>query len=350
MLRKCFGMFLTLSFGMVLTPFVMADQAETINMKFQNAPAGKSNVVGNIDGKPITYDQVFKPIENEIYDAQFKVFEVKQMALQNMALEIYMNKDPRKKGMSNDDFLSKVLMANKAVSAAEIDAFIVEKQIPKAQINDDLKSRVQQHLMNELRRDVIQHYLAEQSKKSPIIYHFEEPKAPFRDIKVAHSPTMGPANAKVTIVEFSDFQCPYCAMASKIIHDLQIKYKDKVKVVFKNYPLPFHKDAKVASVAGMCAENMKKGSFWKMHDQFFANQEKLALNDIVAMGVGVGLKKEDFEKCITNNKYLNLVEADIALGNSIGIEHTPTFFINGKLFSKKVQLERMHEYIDRELK
>jgi protein-disulfide isomerase len=153
----------------------------------------------------------------------------------------------------------------------------------------------------------------------------------------------------VTLVEFSDFQCPYCAKGATILGQLKKKYGKKVKIVFKNFPLPFHNHAEKAAVAGLCANEQSPDLFWKMHDEMFANQDKLDEAGLKAAAKKIGVKVEPFEKCLAENKHLDQVKTQIEDGKKVKVKSTPTFFVNGQLVNGAQPLEVFTEIIDEEL-
>src|SRR5690606_2330355 len=126
--------------------------------------------------------------------------------------------------------------------------------------------------------------------------------------EIGNAPVTGGKDAKVTIVEFSDFQCPFCAKGADVLNQLKKKYGNKIKVVFKNFPLPFHNHAEDAAVAGMCANEQGSNFFWKMHDQMFANQDALDSEGLKNTAKKIGLKMDQFEKCVSEKKYLSQVK------------------------------------------
>ena len=159
----------------------------------------------------------------------------------------------------------------------------------------------------------------------------------------------GNGDAKVTIVEYSDFQCPFCSKAAKTIAELEKKYGNKVRVVFKNYPLPFHSQAKLAAEAAMCANDQDKKIFWKMHDSMFADQTKLDRDNLIKTAKAYGVKEDAFTKCLDGHSNLAKIEADMKEGQDLAIKSTPTFYINGKLLSGALPIETFSEVIDEEL-
>lgn len=160
-------------------------------------------------------------------------------------------------------------------------------------------------------------------------------------------PIRGNPEAKVTIVEFSDFQCPYCGKVEPTLKKILETYKDQVKLIYKNYPLPFHENADPAALAALCAK--EQGKFWEYHDLLFENQESLKVTDLKKYAVDLGLKTEDFDSCFDSKKYKNQVQADFAEGNRVGVRGTPAFFINGRLLSGAQPFENFKAIIDEEL-
>ena len=181
----------------------------------------------------------------------------------------------------------------------------------------------------------------------------KEPEDPLKAPKVAvdipaHSPTKGPANAPVTIVEFSEFQCPFCSRGANTVRDVLKEYEGKVRVVFRHKPLDFHKEAPLASEASMAAN--EQGKFWEYHDKLFANQKALFRSDLDKYAQEVGLDLEKFKSALDSRKYKSVVQQDEAYGGKIGVGGTPTFFINGRKLVGAQPITEFKKVIDFELK
>jgi protein-disulfide isomerase len=141
-------------------------------------------------------------------------------------------------------------------------------------------------------------------------------------------PSFGPADAKVTIVEYSDFECPYCARAAKIVSQLKKAYPEGVRFVFRQYPLPMHKNAQVAAEASLAAH--AQGKFWAMHDKLFENSRNLSRETVDKIAQEIGLNMEKFKAALDNHTYADAVKADMDLGGEIGVTGTPTMIVNTK--------------------
>jgi protein-disulfide isomerase len=328
--------------------FVSCTQGTSSPQYNYKKPAG-DGVVLKMGEITILEKDMVKGIENDLYEAEEKIFDLKMSKAKAMLLEQLVNKDPRKKDLTTDQFLDKYIAAGIKVEQKEIDSFIKEKAIPAEHINDQIKERIQSYLMMEKKKVAIETWFGEQSKKTAIEVFLEKPSRPTFNIDVAKAPFAGKENAKVTLVEYSDFQCPFCAKGAETVKQLKDKYKDKIKVVFKNFPLPFHNQAKQASMAAMCANEQSTDLFWKMHDKLFADQSKLDSVSLKATAKTLGADEKKFNECYDSNKYLEYVENDIKQGTDLGIKSTPTFFVNGQLIAGALPIEEFSKIIDEQL-
>ena len=147
-------------------------------------------------------------------------------------------------------------------------------------------------------------------------------------LPVAHSPVKGNKDVPVTIVEFSDFQCPYCSRIQPTLRQVLKAYPKEVNLVFKHYPLSFHKQARNAVKAALAAE--EQGKFWEMHDVIFENFSTLSEDKFEEFAVQLALNVEKFKEDYGSTKYDKIIQQDTSLARSVGITGTPTLFLNGK--------------------
>lgn len=317
------------------------------NFIFKSAPA--TGIAASVGGEQISEKDLEVGIESDIFEAEMKVFEIKFGKLQAMLLEKFMNQDPNKKGLTNDDFLNKYIAKNIKIDDAAMEKFIKERQIPKDQINPEIKERIKQFLEVEAKKVAVDKWISEKTKKTPVEIYIKKPQRPVFDVTVKDAPFKGGSDAKVTIVEYSDFQCPFCSKGAAVLAEIEKKYGNKVKIAFKNFPLPFHSQARLAAEAALCAKEQNNKFFWKMHDTMFADQTKLDKENLLLSAKKSGVKEADFKACLEATKYKALVDADMAEGQKLGIKSTPTFFVNGKLVSGAQSIEVFSEVIDEEL-
>jgi protein-disulfide isomerase len=156
--------------------------------------------------------------------------------------------------------------------------------------------------------------------------------------------TFGPANAKVEIVQFSDFQCPYCAKAADVVHQIKAKYGDRVKFVFRQFPLTMHPRARDAAEAALAAGS--QGKFWEFHDLLFKNQQQLGRANLEEHAKAAGLDVAAFKKALDEHKYGPAIDADLKLGADVKVQGTPSMFVNGARVSDPASFAPVAEMIE----
>jgi protein-disulfide isomerase len=166
-------------------------------------------------------------------------------------------------------------------------------------------------------------------------------------IAKVNRPAKGPADAPVEIIEFSDFQCPFCLNAFPTVNQVVATYGDRVRVVYRHYPLANHPRARPAAEASQCAD--EQGKFWAFHDRLFGDQTRLSDADFKQHAAELGLDVTQFNNCFDSQKYSADVEADIEAGNEAGVSGTPAFYINGRMLSGAQPFEAFKRIIDEEL-
>lgn len=151
--------------------------------------------------------------------------------------------------------------------------------------------------------------------------------APAQRVQVSadDDPAIGAKNAQVTIIEFSDFECPFCGRALPTVKQVLKDYEGKVRVVYRDFPLSFHPNAQKAAEAAECADD--QGKFWEYHDKLFANQQALTVDNLKQYAKDLGLDAAKFNSCLDSGKYASEVQKDMAAGSAAGVSGTPTFFI-----------------------
>jgi protein-disulfide isomerase len=161
-------------------------------------------------------------------------------------------------------------------------------------------------------------------------------------------PSLGNSNAVVTLVEFSDFQCPFCQRAAPTLKQLHEKYGDKIRIVWKDFPLTqIHPQAFKAAEAGHCAAD--QGKFWEYHDKLFAGQQALQPDSLKEYATGLGLDAEKFNGCLEASNHAERVRESVAAGTRLGVNSTPTMFINGRKMEGAQPFDALAAVIDEEL-
>jgi len=172
-----------------------------------------------------------------------------------------------------------------------------------------------------------------------------QPLAPALAASIANGgASFGPADAKVTVVEFSDFQCPYCSRAATVVDQVKEKYGTRVRFVFRQFPLPMHENARGAAEAALAAN--AQGKFWQFHDKAFQNQSKLTREGLEGIAKEAGLDLAAFKKALDSKTFAADVDSDMKLGESVAVNGTPTMFINGARVANPTSFEAISAQIE----
>jgi protein-disulfide isomerase len=203
------------------------------------------------------------------------------------------------------------------------------------------------YLRQQKANDAVQRFVEELRKATPpdLRIRFEPPRQ-----KVTTSPddpSSGAASAKVEIVEFSDFECPYCKQVAPTLGRVVSKYRDRVRLVWKDYPLPIHASARQAAEAARCAHEL--GRFWEYHDALFDHQDALGVASLRRYAVQLGLDGDVFTRCLETGTWRSRVTAGLEEGRRLGVSATPTVFINGRMITGAMPFETYEQIVLEEL-
>ena len=280
--------------------------------------------------------------------------------LEKYAQEIGLNMPKFKAALDSNKFKERIEADIKEASsngAGGTPTFFVDgKLISGAQPFENFKTVIDEEVKhaNELlkkgtKRDALYAELMKEASNTPPPAAAEkaEDNAP-ANIAVGDAPVKGDAKAPVTIVEFSDFQCPYCGRVEGTVSQVMSDYKGKVKLAFKNEPLPFHQNAMIAAQASLAAK--AQGKFWEMHDKMFANQQALTRDNLVGYAKEIGLDASKFEKDLDAQSTKDAIAKDQGEAQKANANGTPTFFINGRRLVGAVPVDQFKTIIDDELK
>ena len=230
-------------------------------------------------------------------------------------------------------FVASGAVAEDASFDAQMDAYLKD---------DEKVAKVGQALERYfMKRRADQQKQEEESEKKEMEEQFKNPIS----VEVGKSPSKGPETAPVTIVEFSDFQCPYCANAAKTMESLYTDYKGEVRIVFKNLPLPFHDKAKGAALAALAAN--RQGKFWEMHNLLFAKQSELGDELYPQLASELGLDTAKFAEDLKDPELAKSLEEDMALAQKLEVQGTPGFFVNGVRIKGALPAPHFKTIIDR---
>ncbi len=313
-----------------------AEQAET---------ATSSDVVATIDGEPVTQADLMELAAADIIAAEVAVHEARSNALNAVITQRLVEAKADEEGISPDDLIKREVDDKIAEPTdAEIAAFYNENRNRMPASLDEMKPRLKQYLAQQQGAEAMRAFVAELEEGANV----ERKLDPYRvDVEAGDSPRWGDASAPVQIVEFSDFQCPYCSVGAETVDKIKEKYGKQVSIVYRHFPLPMHKQAGKAAEAAECAN--EQGKFWEYHDALFADTKAWTDDDYKAIAKDVGLKKKPFAECLESGKHEATVQDDMEAGRMVGMSGTPGFYINGIVLTGAQPIEVFADVIDREL-
>jgi len=308
--------------------------------------SGSNQVLAVVNGKPITEADVRQANADQVKaldrEYQQNVHQLLENSLDQAVQDRLLEAEAASRKVTKDQLLAEIKPA--AVTDADVDAFYEQNKAqiprPKEQVAAQIKTYLEQQGQQNARTE----YFKTLQAKYKVDYKLE----PIRVDVAATGPAKGPANAPVTIVEFSDFQCPFCSRLTPTLKQVEEKYGDKVRLVFRQYPLPFHQNAQKAAEASLCA--LDQGKFWELHDAMFGNQAELGVDQLKAKAASLGLNADKFNKCLDSGEKAAAIQADIKAGSAAGVSGTPAMFINGRFINGAVPIDNITTVIDDELR
>ena len=329
--------------GALLVGSPVAPLSAAVAGQSQTSPAP---VVAVVNGKEITEQELFDRVRGEMSKLEAQMYEVRRNGAEELISEFLLEQTAQARGLTKDQLLQQEVDAKVGeVTDKEVDNFYAANQArirkPLDEVRPQILNYLQQNKLTEARRI----YLKSLRDKAQVKVYLTPPIV---DVSAEDAPVKGPANAPITIVEFSDFQCSYCKRVVNVLDQVLERYPDKVKLAFRDFPIVnIHPQAEKAAEAAHCAG--EQGKFWEFHDLLFEKQDTIPTTNFAEHAKTLGLEVSTFQTCIDGRKYQEKVERNHAAGVKAGVSGTPAFFINGRLLSGAQPLEAFKAVIDEEL-
>jgi protein-disulfide isomerase len=311
-----------------------------------------TDVVATVAGTSITLAQVDE-IALQQQTSQFgsvklsqALYLARRAALDELVGNLLIAREASARGVGKDALVKQEVTGKVALPTdADVDAWYqTNKDRLRGATLDTVRAPIRDYLVEERTRDAREAFLNRLKEKTPVTLSLEPPR---HTLASAASPAKGPENAPIEIVEFSDFQCPYCLAANPTVKRVLDTYGDRVRFVYRNYPLPNHPQARPAAEAAQCAN--AQGRFWPYHDRLFANPSKLSDGDLKRTAAELGLDTGRFNACLDSHQFKEVIDADLQAGQEAGVSGTPAFFINGREINGAQPFEQFQRIIDEEL-
>ncbi|MBK7863207.1 MAG: thioredoxin domain-containing protein [Archangiaceae bacterium] len=307
-------------------------------------------VVAKLNGRTITLgDLESAPGGEKLFEMEEQRYQTRRQVIDQLIFKELVGAEAKKKNQTEEQWMSDQIDSKvKPPTDKEIDEFYEKNKegMPPGTTMEMVKPRIVDFMTRDQKGTLVRALFDDLKKQAGVEITLAAPKKPKKEVE-AKGPSRGPEGAKVTIVEFSDFQCPFCSRAHDTVEEVMSAYAGKVRLVFRHFPLEFHAQAPKAAEAALCADEQKK--FWEYHDVLFKNQQKLQVEDLKAHATALGLDGAKFNECLDSGRMAAVVKTDTEAGHKAGVSGTPAFFINGNVLSGAQPLEEFKRVIDAEL-
>ena len=311
-----------------------------------------SEEVGRVGDRPVTMADLDEAWRMNDASARLRMlqelYEVRRRTLDIVIGEILVEREAVARGISRDALLAQELPARTLPVTDEDIALLF------GQNQNNFGGRTLEQMRPDIRA-----FLDQQRPTQALHAFMNELRSSADDVEIdldpprttvaldADDPVFGPASASVEIIEFSDFQCPFCQQLIGTLEQLKTQYGSAIRLVFKDYPLPNHAQAFKAAEAGNCAN--EQGKFWELHDTMFSRQSELGVDDLKRHAGELGMDQAAFDACLDSGRFADQVNADLMAGQQYGVSSTPTVFINGRAVMGAAPIAVFDEIIREEL-
>ena len=318
--------------------------------------AQDSEVVAVIDGEEILHEELAKEAELFLEETELAKIrceieadrnghEALEAALQELVRRRLLGLEAANDGITAEEVQARIAAAAETIDAAAVDTFYEGNAERIGRPKEEIEGQIRQFLQQQEVQRAQEAFFVSLEERYEVDYRLD----PLRfDVASEGYATTGPADAPVTIVEFSDFECPYCSRVLPTLEQAKQRYEGKLRIVYRHFPLSIHANAQKAAEASLCADD--QGKFWEMHDLLFAEQDTLAVVDLKEKAERLGLDGDTFASCLDGGGYFDEVQDDLRAGSAAGVDGTPAMFVNGRFLSGAVPFESLAEIVDDELR
>jgi protein-disulfide isomerase len=335
----------------MIRTFALAVVAAAAALPFPAAaetpPTPAFDVVATIAGEPFTAKQLEEAAGARLFQLRTQQYQAQRQILDDEIARRLVDREAAARKITAAELLKQEVEAKVApVTEEEQRAFYAQNKARMGEMTEaDALKRIEAGLRQQRIGERQAEFLSGLRAKADVHVLLEPPRL---SLTIGDDPARGPADAPITIVEFSDFQCPFCSRATATLKKLDAAYPGKIRVVYRDFPLvQIHPNAARAAEAAACAN--EQGKFWPMHDAMFEHQDKLAEADLKQSAAALGLDATAFNQCLESGRHTAQWKKDTAEGEAYGVSSTPAFFINGRLVVGAQPYESFARILDEEL-
>jgi protein-disulfide isomerase len=311
----------------------------------QSLTLADNAVVAEVNGDKLTTADLEHQEGSKLLQSRYSYYEVQRKALDELIDQHLLETEARKQNLTVDKLLDREVNSKLPADATDDQLQVYYEGLETDKPFDkEMKDKIRQHIHDARVAKVKAAYLKTLRSQARIMIELAPPEA---SVDIAGAPLLGPKNAPVVLVEFADYQCPYCQKVHPELEKLQKEFGDKLAIVFKDFPLPAHPFAEKAAEAARCAG--EQGKFWEFHNRLFEDK-KLEPADLKQDASVLQLNTTKFDACLDSGAEAAVVQKDAGEGKALGLAGTPSFFANGHFFSGAMSYDALRDMVAQQLK
>lgn len=309
-------------------------------------PTAAIEVLATVDGDEITRNEVEANAGAQLAQLRSQIFDLTDQALTQTIDQKVLDLEAGKRGVETAELIAAVVDSTPPVATeAQIDSVYEANKDRIDQPREAIAPQIEAFLLNRARQARFDSLISSLRDEYDVANYLEPPRFEVE----AMGPALGPDRAAVTIVEFSDFECPFCKRIYPTLNQVMDDYDGRVRLVFRQFPLhSLHPNAQKAAEASLCADD--QGQFWEMHDAIFEQSGGVNVTSLKTRAAELGLDEDAFGSCLDSGRFAEQVAADVAAGRALGVSGTPALFINGRYLSGAQPYDVIARVIDDELR
>jgi len=311
----------------------------------QSLTLADNTVVAEVNGDKLTTADLEHQEGSKLLQSRYAYYEVQRKALDELIDQHLLEIEAHKQNLTVEKLLDREVNSKLPPDATDDQLQVYYEGLETDKPFDkDMKDKIRQHIHDARVAKLKTAYLKTLRSQARIMVELAPPEA---SVSIAGAPLLGPKNAPVVLVEFADYQCPYCQKVNPDLEKLQKEFGDKLAIAFKDFPLPAHPFAEKAAEAARCAG--EQGKFWEFHNKLFEDK-KLEPADLKQEATALQLNTTKFDACLDSGAEAAVVQKDAGEGKALGLAGTPSFFANGHFFSGAMIYDALRDMVAQQLK
>jgi protein-disulfide isomerase len=307
------------------------------------APAA-STVVLEVDGVKVTYGELEQKRAGSLFQARNAFYEAEKKSIDDYVNEFLLEREAKKENLTTAQLLEKHVTSVIPPDPSEEALRLYYEGIDAKEPFEAIRGKILDHVRDVRMAKARAAYMQSLRTQANVVVRLPAPRA---NVSLIGTPVRGAENAPVIIVEYSDYECPYCQQTQSVLDKVEAEYKGKIAFAYKDFPLPMHSHAEKAAEAAHCAD--VQGKFWDYHDRLFKTKQ-LDVAQLKESARDLKLDTKAFDECLDSGAQATTVKTQLTDGQSLQVQGTPSFLINGRFFNGGLSYEELRAVIEEELK